>query len=213
MALFQKKPIVESSAPLYQLGLETTILIIGLGNIGRQYVGTKHNIGFDVLDHFAKKQEFPNWIEKKDLKAHVTQATLGSTRTIIAKPTTLMNNSGEAFQALSHYYKVDLTKTLIVHDELDIDFGQIRLRRGGSSAGNNGIKSIMEHGGEETARMRIGIGPKIPKQMDSADYVLAPFDAKQKKGFALLLQEANSILSEFAFASGDIQAETRSFLV
>lgn len=213
MALFQKKPIVESSAPLYQLGLETTVLIIGLGNIGKQYVGTRHNVGFDILDHFAKKQDFPNWIIKKDLRAHVTHVTLGSTRTIIAKPTTLMNNSGEAFQALSHYFKVDLTKTLIVHDELDIDFGQIRLRRGGSSAGNNGIKSIITHGGEETMRMRIGIGPKLPKQMDGADYVLAPFDSKQQKKFALLLQEANSILSEFAFAGGNIPTETRAFLV
>ncbi len=213
MALFQKKPIVESSAPFYQLGLETTLLIVGLGNIGKEFEESRHNIGFSVLDHFASKQDFPNWINKKDLKSISTSATIGSARVILAKPTTLMNKSGEAVQLLRHYYKVDVAKTLIVHDELDISFGQIRLRSGGGSAGNNGLKSVIEHGGEDTLRMRVGIGPKKPSQIDSADFVLSKFAKNEQKNFPQLFQESTSILSEFAHADGILQTETRSFIL
>jgi len=213
MALFQKKPIVESSAPYYQLGLEVTLLIVGLGNIGKEYDETRHNIGFSVVDYFASKSDFPNWINKKDLRAIITSNTIGTARVILAKPTTFMNDSGEAVQSLLHYYKVDVAKTLIIHDELDIDFGQIRLRKGGSSAGNNGLKSIIEHGGEDTLRMRIGIGPKKPKQIDSADFVLSKFTKNEQKNLSLLFQESTSILSEFAYANGDLPSETRTFIL
>lgn len=213
MALFQKKPIVESSAPLYQLGLETTLLIVGLGNIGKEYVGTRHNIGFEVLDNFASKQAFDPWISKKELKCALTSKTIGSSRVILIKPTTYMNNSGEAMQAVQHFYRIPADKTLVVHDELDINFGQIRLRVGGSDAGNNGLKSIIQHGGEDTKRMRIGIGPKKPQQMDSADFVLAKFSKTEEKHLPHLLQETNSILSEFSHGKGDLPHETRTFIL
>lgn len=213
MALFQKKPIVESSAPLYQLGLETTVLIVGLGNVGKEYVKTRHNIGFEVLDHFARKQDFDQWILKKELKCALTSKTIGSARTILIKPTTYMNNSGEAVRAVQHFYRIPNDKTLVVHDELDINFGQIRLRQGGSDAGNNGLKSIIQHGGEDTKRVRVGIGPKKPPQIDSADFVLGKFNKAEEKQLPYLLQEANSILSEFAHGKGDLPHETRTFIV
>lgn len=213
MALFQKKPVIESSAPFYQLGLETTLLIVGLGNIGKGYEQTRHNIGFTLVDHFAKKQGLPAWLNKKDLRSLVTTGTIGSARVILAKPTTYMNKSGEAAFAVRQFYKVSSDKTLIVHDEIDIDFGQIRLRSGGSAGTHNGLKSVIAHGGEETKRMRVGIGPKKPKQIDSTDFVLAKFSDAEQKKLPLMLQEANAILSEFAHANGDLDSETRSFIL
>lgn len=213
MAFFQKKPIVESSAPLYQLGLETTVLIVGLGNIGKEYDGTRHNTGFAVVDNFALKQDFPAWLNKKDLKSLVTSKTVGNSRVVLAKPTTFMNGSGEATQAIQHFYRIQNDKTLIVHDDVDIDFGQIRLRAGGSAGTHNGLKSVLQHGGEETKRMRIGIGPKKPAQIDSADFVLAKFSKSEKQHLPLMLQETTAILSEFAHGKGDLPAETRKFIL
>ena len=104
-------------------------------------------------------------------------------------------------------------RTLAVYDELDIDFGQIRTRGGGGAAGHNGVKSLIQHCGEDFGRMRIGIGPKKPEQIDSADFVLASFSAAEKKKLPLLLQEANSILSEYCYGDGQLVTETRTFIV
>ncbi len=209
MSLFQKKPVIESSAPFYTLGLGNTLLIVGLGNIGKNYVGTRHNIGFDALDNFAKKQDFPDWINKKDLKCELTSHTLGNNKIILIKPTTFMNVSGVALHAVQHFYRIDNSKTLVVHDELDIDFGSIRTRIGGKSAGHNGIKSLIEHCGEDFGRVRIGVGPKSPEKIASEDFVLGKFSKEQKENLKLLLQETNSILSEYAHGSGELPAETR----
>ena len=213
MALFQKRPDVGSTQPIYSLGLETMILIVGLGNIGKQYDSTRHNIGFAVVDRFAAKQDFPSWIIKKDLKSMISVHTMGSARVVLMKPTSFMNNSGEAVQAVQRFYRIDPAKTLIVHDELDIDFGQIRTRMGGGPAGHNGIKSIIEHGGEETGRMRIGIGPKKPEAIDNTDFVLAKFSPDETKHFEALTRETNSILTEYIYGNGQLTAETRSFIV
>jgi PTH1 family peptidyl-tRNA hydrolase len=101
----------------------------------------------------------------------------------------------------------------VVHDELDIPFGQIRLRTGGSSAGHNGLKSIMRHLGEDFGRVRIGIGPKEPPQIDSADFVLGKFSAEQQAHMRELEREVSAILSEAAFGAGSLPQETRSFLI
>lgn len=213
MAFFQKRPIVGDNAPLYTTGMQKTLLIIGLGNIGTQYDDTRHNIGFSVLDHFAEKHDFPGWTVKKDLRCAESSHTIGSSRVILCKPTTFMNDSGEAMQQLQHFYKIANSSTLAVYDELDIDFGHIRTRVGGSPAGHNGVKSLIQHCGEDFGRMRIGIGPKKPAQIDSADFVLAQFSKPQQKQLKLLLQESNSILSEYCYNSGELVAETRSFIV
>jgi peptidyl-tRNA hydrolase, PTH1 family len=213
MALFQKKPTFDSAEmPLYSLGQNTTVIIVGLGNPGGEYDDTRHNIGFKVLDHFAQKQGFDNWIQKKDLHCLQASHTIDSTRVILCKPTTFMNESGKAVQAIQHFYKVDNAKTVLVYDEIDIEFGQIRSRIGGGSAGHNGIKSIINATGGEEGRIRIGIGPKPHPEMDTADFVLGKFDQKQTKHMPLLLQEMNAILSEYAHAGGVLQTETRSFI-
>lgn len=213
MALFQKKPSVETSAPFYTLGLEGTLLIVGLGNIGKEYDGTRHNIGFEIIDNFAAKQNFPAWTLKKDLRCAVTSHKIGNNKIILAKPTTYMNNSGVAVQAVQRFYRLENSKTLVVHDELDINFGSIRTRVGGKSAGHNGIKSIISHCGEDFGRMRVGIGPKKPEQIASEDFVLKKFSKEEQGNLKLLYQESNSILSEYAYGDGEIPAETRNFII
>lgn len=213
MALFQKKPSVETSAPFYTLGLGKTLLIVGLGNPGKEYEETRHNIGFNVIDNFARKQDFPEWIVKKDLRCMVTSYQLRENKVILVKPTTYMNNSGVAVQAVQRFYRIDNSKTLVVHDELDIDFGSIRTRFGGKPAGHNGIKSVIEHCGEDFGRVRIGVGPKKPAQIASEDFVLGKFSKEERGNLKLLLQEADSILSEYAYSSGELPAETRSFIL
>lgn len=212
MALFQKKPIVGTNAPLYTLGLQKTLLIIGLGNIGPEYVGTRHNIGFDCVDALAVSQGIDEWADKKDLKCIMASGNIGDTRVILCKPTTFMNNSGESAQAISRFYKIELSQIVVVHDELDITFGQIRTRRGGGTAGHNGVKSLVQHLGEDFGRVRIGVGPKTPEQIDSADFVLARFSESEQKQRENLLRESTAILTEFVH-SGILPEETRSFLV
>jgi PTH1 family peptidyl-tRNA hydrolase len=212
MALFQKRPQVGESIQFYTLGQNKTVLIVGLGNIGKQYDNTRHNIGFEALDHFAKTNDFPGWIDKKDLKCRLSSTTIGDTKVIIIKPTTFMNLSGQAVQATASFYKIDPEKILVVHDELDIPFGQIRTRIGGSAAGHNGIKSISQIIGEQYGRVRIGIGPKQPEQIDSADFVLGRFNKDQQSQMDNLLKESSAILSEYVYG-GQLLAETRSFIV
>lgn len=213
MALFQKRPQVSDAIQFYTLGQNKTVLLVGLGNIGKEYDGTRHNIGFAVLDYFvSKNSEMNGWIEKKDFKCFLSQGQFGDTRVIAIKPTTLMNNSGEAVQAVAHFYKIAPSSTVILHDELDIEFGQIRTRTGGSAAGHNGVKSVIQHFGEDTGRVRIGIGPKKPAQMDSADFVLASFTKKEQAQLGNLNQEVNSLLSEYLYGT-TLPNETRTFIV
>jgi peptidyl-tRNA hydrolase, PTH1 family len=208
MALFQKKPVTSSSAPLYTLGLSKSLLIVGLGNIGKEYEDTRHNIGFNCIDEFATTQEFDPWVEKKDLKCFFTAKNIGNTRVILIKPTTLMNNSGDAVQATSHFYKIPPDQILVVHDELDIPFGQIRTRAGGSDAGNKGIKSIINHIGENFGRMRIGI--KAPTKMKPTDFVLAKFNKEEQENLPALKKEVIAMLTEYVYGN-HLVAETRSF--
>lgn len=212
MALFQKKPVVGNNAPIYTLGLQKTVLIVGLGNIGKKYDGTRHNIGFEAIDALAISQVMDNWTEKKDLKSHIATGTVGDTRVILCKPTTYMNNSGEAVQAVAHFYKVHGQGITVVYDELDIEFGQIRTRYGGSAAGHNGVKSIIQHMGEDFGRVRIGIGPKQPEAIDSADFVLAKFSKTDQAQLPNLHKETTAILTEYIH-SAQLPAETRTFLV
>ncbi len=213
MALFQNRPQVSNPVNYVTPGLNKTILIVGLGNTGAEYDQTRHNIGFRCVDEFVSKNDaMGSWIAKKDLKAHIATGQMGDTRVIAVKPTTFMNLSGEAVQAAGHFYRVDPERTYVVHDELDIDFGQIRMRVGGSAAGHNGIKSVTGHIGENYGRIRIGIGPKTPAQIDSADFVLQKFTKTELEHLPELIRETNAILSELVYGA-ELLAETRNFLI
>ncbi len=211
MALFQKNPFSDSDKQaLYRLGQQRTVLIVGLGNVGKKFDGTRHNIGFACVDAFAEKYQFDPWTDKKDLKSHLAMKTLGDTRVILCKPTTMMNLSGEAIQKVASFYKIANSHIVTVHDELDIPFGQIRTRMGGSDAGHNGIKSVVQHLGEEFGRVRIGIQAETP--MDATDFVLAAFSPEEQGLLKPLTHEVISLLTEYIYR-GDLIPETRSFLI
>ncbi len=212
MSLFQNRPQASDTIQYYTLGQNKTLLIVGLGNVGDEFNGTRHNIGFDALDHFAKTNDFPQWIVKKDLKCFHANKTIGDTRVILIKPTTFMNLSGEAVQATAAFYKVAVDQIVVVYDELDIHFGHIRTRIGGSAAGHNGVKSISQHIGENYGRIRIGIGPKDPPQIEGKDFVLGRFTKDQQAQLPHLLRETDAILSEYSYSS-DLLVETRTFLI
>lgn len=209
MALLQKKPYVTSSAPAYTIGGTRNVLIIGLGNPEKKYAGTRHNIGFAVLDDFAKANDFPAWTAKRDMKSLVTAANLGDNRVILAKPTTYVNLSGEAAQALQRFYRLSNLNTLAVYDELAIPFGQMRTRLGGSDAGHNGVKSLIQHLGEDFGRLRIGIGSPQARNADAADFVLKKFSQEEQRELPLILREANALITEYIFG-GALQPETRT---
>lgn len=212
MALFQKKPDTSSNVPLYSIGAHRTMLIIGLGNAESKYDGTRHNVGFAAIDEFAAKNEFPAWIAKKDLKCHLTVNTLGETRVILCKPTTFVNNSGEAAQAVQHFYRVYNQHTLAVYDELAIPFGQLRTRLGGSDAGHNGVKSLITHIGEDFGRLRIGIGNQVAEKAekaDAADFVLGKFSKEEQEKLPKITREACVFITEYIFG-GQLPLETRN---
>lgn len=213
MALFQKRPQINDGIQLYAFGQNRTILVVGLGNPGSEYAGTRHNIGFAALDRFVSDHDFSAWTDKKDLKCHLASAQLGETKVFAIKPTTFMNLSGEAVAAVLHFYKISPENVVVVHDELDIPFGQIRTRTGGGAAGHNGIKSVTQYIGEQYGRVRIGIGPKVHEQQDSADFVLTRFSSEQETQIKNLTREVSAVLSEYAYGGGKLHAETRTFLV
>jgi len=207
--LFERKKEYASGAPLYSIGAHKTVLVIGLGNPGKQYGGTRHNIGFEVLDHFAKQNDFPAWIAKKDLKCELTVRSLGENQVILCKPTTFMNLSGEAAQAVQHFYRVYNPQTLATYDELAIPLGQLRTRLGGTDAGHNGVKSLIQHMGDDFGRLRVGIGSEISKKTDSSDFVLGKFTKEEQGIIPKILQEANALITEYIF-SGTLPHDTRT---
>lgn len=147
-------------------------LIVGLGNPGRKYRGNRHNIGFMAVDALAAAYNMQS--SKVQNKAIVANGRIQNQQVIIAKPQTYMNSSGDAVGPLARYYKVPPQNVLIVYDELDLPFGTIRLREKGGAGGHNGMKSIINHLGNDFPRMRLGIG-RPPGQMPAAAHVLQDF--------------------------------------
>ena len=196
MGLFQKKllPIV---SPQYQLGHQDTLLVVGLGNIGKEYDTTRHNIGFALVEQFAKNEEFNPWVEKKDLKSILCAKIVNGKKVILCKPATMMNLSGEAVQAVQRFYKIAPSNTCVIYDELDLDMGTIRTQTKGTSAGHNGINSILEHIENAFWRIRIGIGPKNPAQMDTANFVLQNFSKDQQTQLTAIKNETINLLGEW----------------
>lgn len=214
MALFQNRPQVSDPTNYYTVGLNKTVLLVGLGNPGKKYDLTRHNVGFLCVDEFvAKTDEMAEWMQKKDLKCLLSSGQVGSLRVLAIKPTTFMNLSGEAVQATCHFYKINPEHVLVVHDELDIDFGQIRLRQGGSDAGHNGIKSVSQHIGKDYGRIRIGVGPKQPADIASEDFVLQKFSTTEQTQLPSLTREVSAIINEYLYGNQQLPHETRSFIV
>ncbi|MBE2270431.1 MAG: aminoacyl-tRNA hydrolase [Anaerolinea sp.] len=148
-------------------------LIVGLGNPGKQYENTRHNVGWRVLDRLAAKHGIT--IGKTEHKAQTGAGTILGKKVILAKPLTYMNLSGDAVQPLAHFYKITSDQILVIADDLDLPLGTLRIRKMGSSGGQNGLKHILQRMGNQVInRVRFGIG-RPPGRMSAADYVLAPF--------------------------------------
>lgn len=148
-------------------------LIVGLGNPGKEYEETRHNIGFKVIDELSKNLQIP--LNETKFKGLFGKGNINETQVILLKPMTYMNLSGEAVGALMNFYKIPTEELLVIYDELDLPVGKIRLRYKGSAGGHNGIKSIIQHiGTQEFNRIRIGID-RPERGMPVANYVLSKF--------------------------------------
>jgi len=153
-------------------------MIVGLGNPTKTYDGTRHNIGFAVIDQIAADQDIS--VNEKKHKAKFGKGYIGGEKVILAKPQTYMNLSGESVRVLMDYYKVSEDELIVIYDDTSLDVGQIRIRQKGSAGGHNGIKSIISHlGTMEFPRIKVGIGSK-PPGFDLADYVLSKFKEGEK---------------------------------
>lgn len=148
-------------------------LIVGLGNPGKEYDDTRHNVGFRVVDEVARRYALA--FGKTERKAKVTSGLIRGKKIILAKPQTYMNLSGEAVRSLVDFYKVELPRILVVSDDLDIPPGTLRLRKSGGAGGQGGMKSVIQHlGSQDFNRLRFGIG-RPPGKMNPRDYVLSVF--------------------------------------
>lgn len=155
-------------------------IIVGLGNPTPQYEGTRHNVGFDVIDAIADKYNIT-----MDIRKHRTfcgKGIVAGQKVILAKPQTYMNLSGESVRSLVDYFKIDEEQELIViYDDISLDVGQLRIRKKGSAGGHNGIKNIIAHLGHSAfPRIKVGVGEK-PKHYDLADYVLGHFSKSERE--------------------------------
>ncbi len=165
-----------------------TYLIVGLGNPGREYRLTRHNVGFMLLDRLAVKLDLR--FTRLQSKALVADGLYQERKIILAKPQTFMNLSGQAVQGLMRFYKLPLDRLLVVHDHLDLPLGTLRLRPDGGAGGQRGMESILARlGSDDFARLRLGIG-RPPGQMDPAAYVLQEFSTAEQAVLSEMLNRA-----------------------
>lgn len=167
---------------------ETSFLIIGLGNPGREYKETRHNIGFMLIDRIALRLNAQGI--KVQAKAIVTNTLYQERKLILAKPQTYMNLSGQSVQGLLHFYKIPIENLIVAHDDLDLPFGTIRIRPTGGPGGQRGMASTIEQlGTQDFPRLRLGIG-RPPGRMDPKDYVLQSFSKDDQKILPEVLDRA-----------------------
>ena len=176
-----------------------TWLVAGLGNPGSQYANTRHNVGFLVADELARRAR-ASWTAPRGMRAEVCETRVGaaglgvpsldSQRLVLVKPRTYMNESGQAVGKLATFHKVTPAHVIAMHDELDLDLGQLRLKQGGGDNGHNGLKSLRAHlGSGDYFRVRVGIG-RPPGRQEPADYVLAQIPASLREEVALAVDRA-----------------------
>jgi len=172
-------------------------IIAGLGNPSAQYEGTRHNVGFDVIDALADKYNIS--VDGRKNRAFVGKGFIEGQSVLLVKPQTFMNLSGESIRGLLDFYKIDEEEELIViYDDVSLDVGQLRIRKKGSAGGHNGIKNIIAHLGHNVfPRIKVGVGEK-PKHFDLADYVLSRFSKEERsemeEGYKKAVQAIEMIL-------------------
>lgn len=160
-----------------------TWLVVGLGNPGPAYAGNRHNVGYLVVDLLAERMS--GRFKAHRSRAEIVEGRLGGQRVVLAKPRSFMNDSGGPVSALLDFFKVPMERLVVVHDELDLPYGGLRLKMGGGDNGHNGLKSIRRSlGSGEFNRLRFGIG-RPPGRMDAAAYVLRDFSGTERKDLAV----------------------------
>lgn len=177
------------------------VFIVGLGNPGRQYRNTRHNVGFMVMDRLAENVK--GSFTRLQFRALVIDTHYEGKRLILAKPQTYMNESGRSVDSLVRFYKIPLSSVLVVHDDADLPLGTIRIRPGGGSAGQKGVESIIDRlGTQDFPRLRIGIG-RPPGQMVAAAYVLQDFDRSETELLGGILNRASE--AALSFLTGGLE--------
>jgi PTH1 family peptidyl-tRNA hydrolase len=161
------------------------LLFVGLGNPGARHAGNRHNIGFMAVDAIAKRHGFAPW--RRRFHGVATEGTLGSEKVLLLLPGTFMNESGRAVAEAAHFYKIDLSDIVVVHDEIELPPGKVRVKLGGGIAGHNGLRSISAHVGNDYKRVRIGVGHPGDKDLVHT-HVLSDF-AKGERGWVDALCE------------------------
>jgi peptidyl-tRNA hydrolase, PTH1 family len=192
-----------------------TWLVVGLGNPGPRYAGHRHNAGAMVVDELVARHGSGSRLKTHKTRAAVCEVRLGvlpggapGPRAVLAVPSTYMNESGGSVSALLKFYSVDLDHLLVIHDELDIPAGDIRLKRGGGEGGHNGLRSVSSSlGSRDYHRVRVGIG-RPPGRMDPADFVLRDFSAAERRELPFLISDAADA-AEQVLAEGLVPAQQR----
>ena len=167
--------------------MENVFLIVGLGNPGGEYADTRHNAGVRAAETLAERWRV-GWSLEKKFQARVARADLGERRVVLCEPQTYMNLSGEAVRAVLGFYRVPVARLLVLVDDADLPFGEIRLRARGSSGGHHGLDSVAEHvGTTDYARLKIGIGQRRDGPRQITGFVLSPFAGEEKKTLGKIL--------------------------
>lgn len=185
-----------------------SFIIVGLGNIGKQYESTRHNAGFLAIDRIAERLGVK--IDRVKFHAMVGEATIGDTRVLLMKPTTLMNLSGVAVGEAASFYKIPPEHVLVLHDEISFDPGMLRIRRKGSAGGHNGLKSLISHlGSDEFPRIKIGVGKKPTPEYDLADWVLGKMPEADMKAMSARFDDISTAAE--LIVRGDIDGAMQRF--
>lgn len=176
---------------------KTTIdwLIVGLGNPGREYEKTRHNVGFRAAELLAKQAGVK--LDRARFRGLTASCTLAGQRVLLLKPETFMNLSGEAVHLAAMFYRIPIDRILVLSDDISLPVGKIRVRAEGSAGGHNGLKSIISHlGSQDFPRIRIGVGAKPHPDYDLADWVLSSFSAEEEKTLVPAIENAAAAVLE-----------------
>ena len=185
--LFKKIEKKESPSPI-------THIVVGLGNPGEKYTFTRHNAGFLAVDYLTQKLGFK--CDRLKFKALVGEATIGGARTLVMKPQTFMNASGEAIKEAADFYKIAPENIIVISDDASFDVGKLRIRKNGSAGGHNGLKSVIEClNSDKFPRIKLGVGQKPHPDYDIADWVLARLPKEEEPRFFSVLESVPDILS------------------
>jgi peptidyl-tRNA hydrolase, PTH1 family len=173
------------------------ILVVGLGNPGPRYAQTRHNVGVMVVERAVEQAQGGPWRERFD--ARCAPFVSGGTRCLGLLPQTFMNHSGRSVQACAAFYKLEAGAVLVVHDELDLPFGELRLKQGGGDAGHRGLGSVTHHMGKEYLRLRVGIGRPPPDfAADVSDFVLQAFAPQERAALVEVLDRSTEAIALLA---------------